>query len=64
MCKRIPENFCVTLLGKKIFPVSSAKDLGMTLDACLSYNKHVTDVASKLNVYSKSMPDKSCKTSS
>ena len=47
MPKRIPEDFCVSLLGKKIFPVSSAKDLGVTLDSCLSYHEHVTDVVSK-----------------
>ena len=36
MRKQISEDFCVSLLGKKIFPVSSAKDLGVTLDSCLS----------------------------
>ena len=47
MLKRIPENFCVTLLGKKIFPVLSAKVMGMMLDSCLSYNEHINDVVSK-----------------
>ena len=41
MLKKIAKNFCVTLLGKKIFPVLSAKDLGMTLDSHLNYNEHV-----------------------
>ena len=47
MFKRVPENFSVTLLGTKLFPVSSAKDLGVTLDASLSYDEHVTEVVSK-----------------
>lgn len=47
MLKRVPENFSVTLLGKKLFPVSSAKDLGVIFDASLSYDEHVTEVVSK-----------------
>lgn len=39
--------FGVTHLGKQIFPVSSAKDMGVTLDSCQSYKENVTDVASK-----------------
>ena len=41
MLKKIAENFCVTLVGKKIFPVLSAKDFGVTLDSHLNYNEHV-----------------------
>jgi hypothetical protein len=47
MLKNIPANFCLTLLGKGIYPVLSVKDLGVTLDSCLSYDNHITDVVSK-----------------
>ena len=36
MLRRVPENFSVTLLGKKILPSSYAKDLGVTIDANLT----------------------------
>ena len=45
--KRVPENFSVTLLGKKCFSVPFAKDLWVTFDASLSYDEHVTEVLSK-----------------
>ena len=47
MLKKIPANFCLTLLGKGIYPVLSVKNLGVTLDSCLSYDNHITDVVSK-----------------
>ena len=42
----LPGDFHVTLLGKKIYPVSSAKDLGIILDKSLTYD-HITEVVSK-----------------
>ena len=41
MLKRVPENFSVTLLEKKIFASSYAKVLGVTIDA------NLTEVVSK-----------------
>ena len=35
------EDFRVTLLGKEITPVASAKDLGVLLDSNLTFNNHV-----------------------
>ena len=43
----LPEDFHVTLLGKEIYPVSSAKDLGIILDRSLTYDDHITEVVSK-----------------
>ena len=48
LCK-IPDNFqLLTLLGKQIYvyPVSSAKDLGITINASLTYDEHVTNLVS------------------
>ena len=42
----LPEDFHVTLLDKEIYPVSSAKDLGIILDKSLTYHDHVTEVVS------------------
>ena len=42
-----PEDFHITLLGKEIYPVSSAKDLGIILDKSLTYDDHITEVVSK-----------------
>ena len=36
----------VTLLGKEIAPTASARDLGVQVDATLSYNEHVTNITS------------------
>ena len=45
---KLPEDFHVTLLGKEIYPVSSAKDNGIILDKfLLSYDDHITEVVSK-----------------
>ena len=44
---KLPDDFHVTLLGKEIYPVSSAKDLGIILDKFLSYDDHITEVVSK-----------------
>ena len=46
MLRSVPEDFHVTLVGKQLHPVSSAKDLGVTIDASLTYDEHVTNVAS------------------
>ena len=45
LCK-IPDDIHVTLLGKQIYPVSSAKDLGITIDASLIYDEHETNLVS------------------
>ncbi len=42
MLKQIPADFHILLLGKKLFPVTSATDLGVTLDSGLTYDEHVT----------------------
>ena len=34
----------VTLLGKELRPVVSAKDLGVYMDATLSFDEHITSV--------------------
>jgi hypothetical protein len=44
--EQIPEDFHIFLLGGKLFPVTSATDLGMTLDSGLTYDGHVTKLVS------------------
>ena len=41
------QDFQVTFLEKELRPVSSARDLGMEFDECLSYDEHITHVVSK-----------------
>ena len=41
------QDFRVTFLEKELRPVSSARDLGMEFDECLSYDEHITHVVSK-----------------
>ena len=36
----------VTLLGKELRPVVSAKDVGVYMDATLSFDEHITSVTS------------------
>ena len=36
----------VTLLGKELRPVVSAKDLGVYMDATLCFDEHITSVTS------------------
>ena len=43
MLRKIPDDIHVTLLGKQIYPVSSAKDLGIIIDASLTYDEHLTN---------------------
>ena len=45
MLQKLP-NLHITLLGKEIAPVASARDLGVQVDATLSYNEHVTNTTS------------------
>jgi len=46
MLRKIPDNIHVTLLGKQIYPVSSANDLGITIDASLTNDELVTNLVS------------------
>ena len=46
MLKQIPADFHILPLGKKLFPVTSATDLGVTLDSGLTYDEHVTKLVS------------------
>ena len=45
MLQKLPD-FHITLLGKEIAPTASARDLGVKVDATLSYNEHVTNITS------------------
>jgi hypothetical protein len=38
----------IQFLGKELTPVPFAKDLGITLDSCLTFNEHTTNLTSKL----------------
>ena len=40
------EDFRLNLLGKKITPATVAKDLGVVLDPCLTYNDHISSTVS------------------
>ena len=44
---KIP-NVTVPFLGKKLTPISSCKDLGVTLDCSLSFNAHINHLSSSL----------------
>ena len=46
MLQRIPMGFHVTFLGKKLSPVPSARDLGVQMDATLSYDEHIMNTVS------------------
>ena len=41
MLQRLPADFHVTLLGRKVTLSPSARDLGLQVDSTLSYDKHV-----------------------
>ena len=47
MLNQMPHDFGVTLLGKRLTPVPSTKNLGIRSDAKLSYDNHITELASK-----------------
>ena len=46
MLQKLPADFHVTLLGKKITQSPSARDLGLQVDSILSYDEHVTQTVS------------------
>ena len=46
MLQRLPADFHVTLLGKKVTPSPSARDLGLQVDGTLSNDEHVTQTVS------------------
>ena len=43
---RLPADFHVILLGRKVTPSPSARDLGLQVDSTLSYDKHVSQTVS------------------
>ena len=46
MLKRVPKDFHITVLGRKITPVPFAKDLEVIMDSELSYNNHISNIVS------------------
>ena len=46
MLQKLPADFHVTLLGKKITPSPSARDPGLQVDSILSYDEHLTQTVS------------------
>ena len=46
MLQRLPAHFHVTILGKKVTPSLSARDLGLQVDSTLSYDENVTQTVS------------------
>ena len=46
MLQRLPADFHVTLLGKKVTIVSSARDQGLQVDSTLSFDEHITNTVS------------------
>jgi hypothetical protein len=46
MSQRLPDDFHVTLLEKRITPTISVRDLGIQLDSTLSFNEHVANTVS------------------
>ena len=46
MLQRLPDDFYVTLLEKRITPTISARDLGIQLDSTLSFNEHIANTVS------------------
>jgi hypothetical protein len=57
----LPDGFHVILLRKDIYPVPSAKYLGIILDSLLTYDNHITEVVSKC-LAAGSLPSQSCET--
>ena len=45
LLQQLPD-FTITLCGKPISPISVAKDLGVFLDQCLSYDEHICKTVS------------------
>ena len=46
MLRRLPKDFHVTLLGKEVTPSNSARDLGIEMEATLSFDEHITNTIS------------------
>ena len=46
MWKKVPDKFCLTLLGKEMSPVPSANDLGVQVGKNLTYDEHITNTVS------------------
>ena len=44
---KIPDDLSITILSKEITSSKSAKNLGVTMDCNLTYDEHVTQVASE-----------------
>ena len=47
MLMKIPDDLSITLLSKTITSSKSAKNLGVTMDCSLTYDKHITQVTLK-----------------
>ena len=47
MLEKLPSNFKLSLLGKELLPVPTAKDLAVVIDSTLSLSEHVTHTVSK-----------------
>ena len=43
---KVPGSFGLEILGKQLYPSSFAKDLGVTIDASLTFDEHVTNLVS------------------
>ena len=46
MLQKLPADFHVSLLGTKVTPSPSVRDLGLQLDCTLSYDEHITQTVS------------------
>ena len=44
MLTRLPNDFCLSLLGKDLIPEDTVKDLGLTFDRNLSFDDHIVKV--------------------
>ena len=47
LVSKLPD-ITVSFLGQQLYPVSSAKDLGVTLDSSLTFNNHISSLSSSL----------------
>ena len=48
LISQLPNNITVPFLGQALIPVTSAKDLGVTLDSNLPFNSHIASLTSHL----------------
>ena len=46
MLNKVPDSFGLEILGKQLHPPPFAKDLGVTIDASLTFDEHVTNLVS------------------